>query len=68
MVVRLVENPPAEATPDFAYKPFKGFQAAVIEESQREDTAVFLFFSFWLLRRACVRAAFLSAAPAAANV
>ena len=39
MVARLVENPPAEATPDFAYKPCKGFQAAVIEESQREEEA-----------------------------
>ena len=34
-----VENPPAEATPDFAYKPCKGFQAAVIEESQKEEEA-----------------------------
>ena len=39
MVARLVEKPPAEATPDFAYKPCKGFQAAVIEESQMEEEA-----------------------------
>ncbi len=32
-----VENPPAEVTPDFAYKPCKGFQAAVIEESQKDE-------------------------------
>ncbi len=35
----MVENPPAEATPDFVYKPCKGFQAAVIEESQKEEEA-----------------------------
>ncbi len=39
MVARQVENPQAEATPDFAYKPCKGFQAAVIEESQKEEEA-----------------------------
>ena len=33
------ENPPAEATPDFAYKPCEGFQEAVIEESQKEEEA-----------------------------
>jgi hypothetical protein len=36
---KTVENPLAEATPDFAYKPCKGFQAAVIEESQKEEVA-----------------------------
>jgi hypothetical protein len=39
MVARPVENPPAEATPDFAYKPCKDFQVAVIEESQKEEEA-----------------------------
>ncbi len=39
MVARPVENPPAEATPDFAYKPCKDFQAAVIEDSQKEEEA-----------------------------
>jgi hypothetical protein len=37
MVAKPVENPPAEANPDFAYKPCKGFQAAGIEESQKEE-------------------------------
>jgi hypothetical protein len=34
-----VENPPAEASPDFAYKPCKGLKEAVIGESQREEEA-----------------------------
>jgi hypothetical protein len=36
---KTVENPPPEATPDFVYKPCKGFQATVIEESQKEEEA-----------------------------
>ena len=32
-----VENPPAEATPDFAYEPCKVSEEAVIGECQREE-------------------------------
>ncbi len=39
MLEQMVENPPAEATPDFAYKPCEGFQETVIEESQKEEEA-----------------------------
>ena len=34
-----VENPPAETTPDFAYKPCKGSEEEVIGESQKEEEA-----------------------------
>jgi hypothetical protein len=39
MVEKPVENPPAKATPDFAYKPCEGFQEEAIEESQKEEEA-----------------------------
>jgi hypothetical protein len=35
----MVENPPAEATPDFAYEPCKGSEEEVIGESQKEEEA-----------------------------
>jgi hypothetical protein len=34
-----VENPPAEAAPDFTYEPCKGLKGAVIGESQKEEEA-----------------------------
>ncbi len=33
----MVENPPAEVTPDFAHEPCKGSEEAVIGESQKEE-------------------------------
>ena len=56
MVARLVENPPAEATPDFAYKPCKGFQAAVIEESQMEEEAGLALRTFTVCLLFCLLA------------
>jgi hypothetical protein len=34
-----VENPPAETTPDFVYKPCKDSEETVIGESQKEEEA-----------------------------
>ena len=39
MVARLVENPPAEATPDFTHDPCKDSEETVIGESQKEEEA-----------------------------
>jgi hypothetical protein len=41
-----VENPPAEATPDFAYKPCKGSEEVVIGESQKEEEAGLVLSTF----------------------
>jgi hypothetical protein len=35
----ITENPPAEATPDFAYKPCKDSEETVVGESQKEEEA-----------------------------
>jgi hypothetical protein len=42
----VVENPPAEATPDFAYKPCKDSEEAVIGESQKEEEAGLVLYTF----------------------
>ncbi len=39
MVASPVENPPSEASPDFAYEPCKGSKEAVIRECQKEESA-----------------------------
>jgi hypothetical protein len=39
MVASPVENPPAEASPDFAYEPCRGSKEAVIGECQKEEAA-----------------------------
>ena len=39
MVASPVENPPSEASPDFAYEPCRGSQEAVIGECQKEEAA-----------------------------
>jgi hypothetical protein len=42
----VVENPPAEATPDFAYKPCKDSEEEVIGESQKEEEAGLVLYTF----------------------
>jgi hypothetical protein len=41
-----VENPPAEATPDFAYKPCKGSEEEVIGEPQKEEETGLALYTF----------------------
>ena len=47
MVALPGENPPSEASPDYAYKPYKGSKVAVGGGCQTEEAAVFFCFVYY---------------------